>query len=224
MAAAARGCHRRAIRLRPLDALIPLTGLLLVLFLVLHLAGVSLALLAPGSFEAWAALLHRQPWLPPLEVALALALLLHPLLTLARARRNALARGPLAGRRTSRRSGLIEALVARAGRWLPLSGGLLLLFLAVHLAQLRWPRPPVGAELAALLAALASPLSLALYAVAGLAVGLHLLHGVESAHRGLGLLEPANGQAIRLAGRGLALLLGGGFALLPLALVLGGGS
>jgi succinate dehydrogenase / fumarate reductase cytochrome b subunit len=208
----------------PLDALIPLSGLLLVLFLVLHLAGVSLALLAPGAFEAWAALLHRQPWLPPLEVALAVALLLHPLLSLWRARRNALARGPLAGSRTSRRHGPIEALVARAGRWLPLSGSLLLLFLAVHLAQLRWPRPPAGAELAALLAALANPLVLVLYAAAGLAVALHLLHGVESAHRSLGLLEPDNGRVIRLAGRGLALLLGGGFALLPLALVLRGGA
>jgi succinate dehydrogenase / fumarate reductase cytochrome b subunit len=206
----------------PLDALIPLSGLLLVLFLVLHLAGVSLALVAPGAFEAWAALLHRQPWLPPLEVALALALLLHPLLSLVRARRNALARGPLAGPRSSSRSGALEALVARAGRGLPLSGALLLLFLAVHLAQLRWPRPPAGAELAALAAALASPFALALYGAAGLAVGLHLLHGVESAHRGLGLLEPANGPAIRLAGRGLALLLGGGFALLPLALALRG--
>jgi len=77
-------------------------------------------------------------------------------------------------------------------------------------------------ELAALAAALASPFALALYGAAGLAVGLHLLHGVESAHRGLGLLEPANGPAIRLAGRGLALLLGGGFALLPLALALRG--
>ena len=208
----------------PLDALIPLSGLLLVLFLALHLAGVSLALVAPGAFEAWAALLHRQPWLLPLEVALALALLLHPLLSLVRARRNALARGPLAGPRSSRRSGLLEALVARAGRGLPLSGALLLLFLAVHLAQLRWPRPPAGAELAALLAALANPLVLVLYAAAGLAVALHLLHGVESAHRSLGLLEPDNGRVIRLAGRGLALLLGGGFALLPLALVLRGGA
>lgn len=225
MSAAGLRCHRRTDPARaPLDALIPLSGLLLVLFLALHLAGVSLALLAPPAFEAWAATLHHQLWLPPLEIALAAALLLHPLLSLGRARRNALAGGPLPGSRASRRSGVIEALVARAGRWLPFSGALLLLFLVVHLAQLRWPRPPAGAELAALLAALAGPLSLALYAAAGLAVGLHLLHGVESAHRSLGLLEPDNGRAIRLAGRGLALLLGGGFALLPLALALRGGT
>ena len=73
-------------------------------------------------------------------------------------------------------------------------------------------------------AVLASPVSLALYAAAGGAVALHLVHGVESAHRGLGLLEPGNAAAIRFAGRGLALLLGGGFVVLPLALALRGGA
>ena len=208
--------------LTPPPSLIPYSGLLLVLFLVLHLAGVSLALVAPATFNTWAATLHRQPWLLPGEIVLASLLLLHPLLSLVRAQRNAAARGPLVGRRASRRSGAIEALVAQAGRWLPFSGALLLLFLAVHLAQLRWPRPPAGAELAVLQAALAHPLSLALYAAAGVAVGLHLLHGVESAHRSLGLLEPGNAAAIRGAGRGLALLLGAGFALVPLALALRG--
>ncbi len=203
--------------------MIAVSGLLLVLFLVMHLLGVSLALLAPGAFEWWAAALHRQIWLPPLELALAAALLLHPLLSLLRAWRHAAARGPVPAALVSRRVGAIEALVSRSGRWLPWSGGLLLFFLLVHLAQLRLHRPVAGAELAATLAALASPAALALYGAAGLAAGLHLLHGVESAHRSLGLLEPANAAAIRSAGRWLALALGGGFTLLPLALALRGG-
>lgn len=45
--------------------LIPISGLVLVLFLVVHLAGVSLALLDPTGFEQVAEVLHRQPWLPP---------------------------------------------------------------------------------------------------------------------------------------------------------------
>jgi succinate dehydrogenase / fumarate reductase cytochrome b subunit len=199
--------------------LIAVSGLLLALFLVAHLAGASLSLLAPASFESWAAALHRQPWLPPLEVALAGALLLHPLLSLRRAWSHAVARGSVPVARVSRRPGAIEALVSRAGRWLPWSGGLLLLFLGVHLLQLRLHRPPPGAEGAAILTALASPAALALYVGAGLAAGLHLLHGLESAHRSLGWLEPANAAAIRVAGRLLALVLGAGFALLPLALV-----
>ena len=70
-----------------------------------------------------------------------------------------------------------------------------------------------------MLAVLRAPWCLALYAAAGVAAGLHLLHGAESAVRRLGLVEPANMAALRLGGRGLALLLGAGFALLPLALV-----
>jgi succinate dehydrogenase / fumarate reductase cytochrome b subunit len=199
---------------------IAISGLVLVLFLVVHLAGVSLALLDPAGFEQRAEVLHRQPWLPPLEVALAAALLLHPLLALMRTVANRRARGAVAARQRSRRAGGLEGAAALAGRWTPWSGALVLLFLVVHLAQLRLHRPAAGAELAALLAALASPFSLALYGLAGAAVGFHLLQGHESAHRSLGWLEPANRERIRWAGRILALILGAGFSLLPIALVL----
>jgi len=200
--------------------LIPISGLVLVLFLVVHLAGVSLAVLDPAGFEQLADVLHSQVWLVPLEVALAAALLLHPLLALVRTAANRRARGAVAGPQRSRRVGGLEGAAALAGRWTPWSGALVLLFLVVHLAQLRLHRPAAGGELAALLAALASPFSLALYGLAGAAVGLHLLQGHESAHRSLGLLEPANRERIRWAGRALALILGSGFSLLPIALVL----
>jgi succinate dehydrogenase / fumarate reductase cytochrome b subunit len=193
------------------------SGLALVLFLVLHLGGASLALLDPLRFEVFSTWLHGRLWLPAVEAALALALLAHPLLALSRWFQNRAA-APGA-RRRSRRGGGFEGLAAASGRWLPFSGGVLLLFLAVHLGQLRWSRPPAGAELLAIEHALASPLALLLYGLAGVALALHLLHGVESAHRSLGWLEAENGPRIRRLGRSLALLLGGGFTLLPFALV-----
>jgi succinate dehydrogenase / fumarate reductase cytochrome b subunit len=195
------------------------SGLALVLFLVLHLGGVGLALLAPLRFEAFSSWLHGRLWLPALEGALVLALLAHPWLALSRWLQNRSRAGVAAAPRRSRRGGGLEGLAAASGRWLPVSGGVLLLFLGLHLGQLRWTRPADGAELQAVLAALASPAALLLYGLAGVALTLHLLHGVESAHRSLGWVELANGQRIRLFGRGLALLLGGGFALLPFALV-----
>jgi succinate dehydrogenase / fumarate reductase cytochrome b subunit len=51
-------------------------------------------------------------------------------------------------------------------------------------------------------------------------VAFHLLQGNESAHRSLGWLEPVNRERIRWAGRALALSLGAGFSLVPIALVL----
>lgn len=198
------------------------TGLALVLFVVAHLGAVGLGLVAPASFEALATALHRQLWLPVLEGALAVAASAHGVDALRRHLALRRAAEMPAASRVSRRLGPAEGLAAFAGRAMAWSGGLLLLFLLVHLAQLRWHRPPDGRELAALGAVLRVPWWLALYSGAGLALALHLLHGVESAHRSLGLLDPANRARLRLAGRVLALLVGGGFAALPLALVLQG--
>jgi succinate dehydrogenase / fumarate reductase cytochrome b subunit len=197
---------------------VAVSGLVLVLFLVVHLGGLAPALVNPAAFERYAALLHRQPWLPLVELALLLALLVHPALALRRALRLARARGKAPALRRSRREGPGEGLAALAAARAPWIGGLLLLFLAVHLLQLRWHRPAEGHELAALLAVLRSPASLALYGAGSLAAGLHLFHGHEAAHRSLGLLDPANAARIRALGRLLALLLGGGFALLTLLL------
>lgn len=197
-----------------------LTGLLLVLFLLLHLAGVGLAPLAPQRFEAYAAALHRSVWLPAAELLLLAVALTHAGLSLLRWRANRAAGNSAVLR--SRRPGPWGPLAALAARSQALGGVVLLAFLALHLQQLRWPRPAAGAELAALRAVLAQPLSLALYLAAAGAVALHLLHGGEAAHRSLGWLEPANGDRIRNTGRLLALLLGGGFALVSLGLVGGG--
>ena len=202
---------------------IPATGLALVLFLVAHLGGLALALVDPVAFEQLAVWLHSQVWLAPLELALAAALLAHPLLALAKLIGASGRRPGAAGPLVSRRGQGAEAVAAWSARLLPASGGLLLLFLAVHLVQLRWVRPAAGQELASLLAVLASPWSLLLYVSAGLALALHLFHGHESAHRSLGLLDRSNGGRIRTSGRGLALLLGAGFALLPVLLLVGPG-
>ena len=197
------------------------SGLLLVFFLLLHLAGVALAPLAPQRFEDYAAALHRSAWLPAAELVLLAVGVVHLGLSLLRVALNRAA-GNTANLR-SRRTGPLAHLAALAARSQAAGGVLLLGFLVVHLAQLRWPRPLAGAELAELAAALASPWSLALYLAAGLALALHLFHGGEAAHRSLGLLQPGNASAIRAIARLLAVLIGGGFVVVTLALALPGG-
>lgn len=195
------------------------SGLVLVVFLLAHLAGIGLAWWDGPAFERYAAALHQAQWLPVAEAGLALVFLAHPLQALARAVANRAALGAVPGQRRSRREGGLEPLAALAGRLMPWSGGVLLLFLVVHVGQLRLRRPSAGQELEALLAVLRQPHWLALYALAGVAVALHLAHGQESAHRRLGFLHARNAQPIRLAGRGLALVIGAGFAVLPFALL-----
>ena len=201
--------------------LLAATGLLLVLFLGVHLGGVGLALVDPQAFEAGSATLHAWWPLPILEGALVVLFLLHPLKAAAKALANATAAPGVQGGRRSRRGGGPEALAALAARTSPWSGALLLLFLVVHLAQLRWVRPPAGGELAAVRAVLGQPQGWVLYGAAGLALALHLFQGVESAHRSLGLLDGANAGLLRWLGRLVAVLVGGGFCLVSLALAWG---
>jgi succinate dehydrogenase / fumarate reductase cytochrome b subunit len=201
--------------------LLAASGLLLVLFLAVHLAGVALALIDQQVFEAWSTSLHSWWLLPLLEAALVVLFLLHPLKAAAKALANATAAPRVQAGRRSRRGGGLEALAALAARTSPWSGALLLLFLVVHLAQLRWVRPPAGGELAAVMGVLAQPQGWALYGAAGLALALHLFQGVESAHRSLGLLAGANAGLLRWLGRLVAVLLGGGFCLVSLVLAWG---
>jgi len=94
----------------------------------------------------------------------------------------------------------------------PLGGLTLLLFIAVHLKQLRLPRPAPGLELLHLSASLQSPITLTLYGLACLALGLHVVQGGESAQRSLGVLNPENAGIIRRTARAVGLILGLGFA------------
>ena len=194
-----------------------LSGLLLVLFLGVHLVGLLPALIAPMQFEQYATALHQQPWLPVLEVSLAATAAVHLIFTVVKTLRNRRAGNSAALR--SRRGQPLEALASRS----KVAAGVITLgFLLLHLQQLRWPRPVDGLEREVLLQVLLQPISLMVYAASSLAIGLHLLHGAEAAHRNLGLLTPANGPSIRWGGRLLASGIGGGFLLISLGLALGG--
>jgi succinate dehydrogenase / fumarate reductase cytochrome b subunit len=189
------------------------SGLALVVFLVAHLAGVALAPVAPQQFEIYAAALHGSVWLPLAELLLCGAAGMHAILSLQRWISNRQTGNTAV--LTSRRA---DPLAAFAARSQGPAGLLLISFLVLHLTQLRWPRAMAGAELAAVQEVLHQPLSLALYLLGAMAMGLHLFHGGEAAHRSLGWLNPTNAGRIRRFSRGLALLLGGGFALLALGI------
>ena len=192
------------------------SGLLLVLFLVVHLGGLTFVLGAPASFESYASGLHHTPWLKPLELGLALTNLLHISLSLQKGLRNR-----QAGNTAELISRRAEPLAAWASRSKTIAGVITLGFLGLHLQQLRFPRPMDGHEREALVHVLQQPVSLALYCLGALAIGLHLIHGAEAAHRSLGWLDPSNKRSIRFGGRMLAVLLSGGFLLISVGLALG---
>ena len=183
------------------------SGLVLMAFLVAHLIGVAIAPVAPLQFERYASALHQSWWLPLLEGLLLAAASVHASLSLNKALNNWKAGNH--AQLISRRGDLLGSWSARLQ---PIGGLTLLLFIAVHLKQLRLPRPAPGFELVHLSASLQSPLTLVLYGLACLALSLHIAQGGESAQRSLGLLTPQNAEAIRQSARAAGLLLGLGFA------------
>ena len=193
-----------------------LSGLVMVLFVIAHLAGLIPAFLAPASFEAYASALHRSSFLPVVEIGLAATAVVHVGLTLSKTIANRSSGNH--SRLSSRRQAPLAAMASRS----KLAAGLVtLVFLVIHLEQLRWPRPADGGERAALQAVLDHPSSLLLYAAAAVALGLHLLHGAEAAHRSLGWLTPANGMILRQGGRLIAAVIGGGFLLISVGIAWG---
>ena len=193
-----------------------LSGLLLVLFVLVHLIGLLPSVLAPEEFEVYATALHSTPWLPLVEYGLVLLALIHISLTLTKAISNR-----SAGNTATLRSRRQSPLASMASRSSIAAGLTTLGFLVLHLQQLRWPRPAVGEEAATLIQVLQNPWNAALYAAAAMALALHLLHGAEAAHRSLGWLTPHNSGALRAGGSFLAALIGGGFLTVTLVLALG---
>ena len=183
------------------------SGLMLMVFLVIHLIGVAIAPLAPLQFEHYASALHHSWWLPVVEGLLLLAAGLHVSLSLGKTLSNW-----RAGNHAQLQSRRGDPLGSWSARLQPLGGLTLLLFIAVHLKQLRLPRPAPGLELLHLSASLQSPITLTLYGLACLALGLHVVQGGESAQRSLGVLNPENAGIIRRTARAVGLILGLGFA------------
>ena len=184
------------------------SGLLLVLFLIIHLAGLVVAVIAPTKFELYAAALHSASWMNLLECGLLVVALIHMSLTIKKVMDNFQASNSPS--LVSRRKDYLAVLAARSQ---PLGGICLLSFLLIHINQLRFPRPLDGAELSTLHFFLESPITLIIYFLGSIALFLHLFHGIESSHRSLGLLTSENALLIRNFGRSLSLLIGLGFVL-----------
>ena len=209
------------------------TGLLLVGYLVLHLAGNLLVFLGPSAFNGYAHFLIKNPLIYPLEIGQLAVFLLHATKAASvwragrRARpvpyhrpvRRFLGRGWAGG--PSRRS---YASLTMMG-----SGLVTLLFVAAHLRHLKFGPEYLAAagdvrDLYRLqLELFASAPVVAFYVLCMAVVGAHLWHGFASALNSLGVDHPRYAALALRVGRVLALAVAGGFMLIPLLLHAGVG-
>ena len=198
------------------------TGLLLVGFLIAHLAGNLLIFTGEdgAAFDSYAHTLESNPLLPLAEIGLGLLFVVHIAMALRVSLQN----------RDARAQGY--AVRANLGRKTIASGSMLvtglvvLLFLLVHLYDFRVGKllhdPPPSSLAGLVRDRLAAPLGAGIYLVGVAALALHLRHAFRSAFQSLGANHPHLNPALEKAGIGLAIILGLGFASFPIVFLVAG--
>jgi succinate dehydrogenase / fumarate reductase cytochrome b subunit len=200
--------------------LIGLTGLALFIYMILHLVGNALFFAGPETFNKYSHALISNPLIVPIEVGLLLIFLLHVYKAITNYFSNSAARPvdyaekAYAGH-TSRKSVASSTMI--------FSGLLTLLFVMIHVKQFKygaWYEVASGSETVRDLARLEievfrNPVWVAFYVVCTLVVGLHLRHGIASGFQSIGLDHPTYTRQLTTWGLLLAILIGGGLALIP---------
>ena len=179
------------------------SGLVLVFFIAAHLAGIILAGINPDAFEIYASNLHSSLFLPYSEIVLATTFIIHIFLTLTKVLRNR-SSGNNAILKTRRN----DYLGVLASKVQPFTGVILASFLIIHLLQLRFPRPGDNLELISLKNKLAGIHILVLYSLASISLFFHMVQGIESGHRSLGILSQSNALNIRYISRFISIFFG----------------
>jgi succinate dehydrogenase / fumarate reductase, cytochrome b subunit len=201
------------------------TGLLLVVYLILHLAGNLLLFFGPASFNGYSHLLISNPLIVPVEIGLGAIFLLHVYKAVTNYAANRRAR-PVGYRRytwTKRPS-----RKSLASTTMIFSGIVLFVFIAVHLMQFKFGSEYVvaqgaggasGEEIRDLyrleMEVFGNILNVVFYAFCMVVIGAHLWHGIASAFDSLGATHPRYTPLVLGVGKGAAFVIAMGFLVIP---------
>jgi len=193
--------------------LIGVTGLALVLYLIVHIAGNLMVFGGPSLFNKYAYTLESNPLIPVIEIGLLLLFVVHVYKTVTMFLSNQQARPARYARKqragyTSRKSFASSTMIF-SGLWL-------LVFIVIHVKAFRYGTEYAWAEGGRDLYRLeienfSNPLIVLFYVLSMLVVGSHLWHVASSSLQSLGLDHPRWTPRIRATGKLLAVLIAGGF-------------
>jgi succinate dehydrogenase / fumarate reductase cytochrome b subunit len=205
--------------------LIALTGLGLFIFLVGHLTGNLLFIVSPAAFNQYGHTMVNNPLIYAIEAGLAAVFLLHIYKTL-RLYAGAKAARPVGYARKEWADG--PSRKSWASTTMIFTGIITFAFVILHLRAFKFGAwyPAEGGirDLYRLqLEIFSSPAYVAFYMVSMVIIGFHLWHGVASAAQSLGIDHPRYTPKILWIGRALAVLIAGGFFILPLYTYVMGG-
>lgn len=201
-------------------AIMAVTGIIGLLFVIGHMVGNLQVFQGAERLNAYGHLLHgplnELVW--GARVVLLLALVLHVVAAWQLTMRNRAARPVEYAARTPQ----VSTLASRTLRW---GGVLLLAFIIYHLLDLTIgtvnPAFQPGDVYANLLGSMQRPAIAVFYIVAMGALALHLYHGAWSSLRTLGVAEASVSPLKRRASLVIAVVVALGFAVVPLAVILG---
>jgi succinate dehydrogenase / fumarate reductase cytochrome b subunit len=192
------------------------TGLLLVVFLIVHLAGNLLIFVdADGAaFNAYGSTYHENPaFLYTAEVGLIVLFATHIWLAFRTSIDNREARP----QRYAIRATAGKSSVASSSMFI--TGAIVLGFLVIHVLDFRLSSDAAEDLAHAVKSRLSSPLGGAIYMTGVLALGVHLSHALKSALQTLGISHPRFTPLIQRATLGLAVVLFLGFTSFPVVML-----
>jgi succinate dehydrogenase / fumarate reductase, cytochrome b subunit len=206
--------------------LIALTGLAFFGYLIIHLAGNLLIFAGGDAFNEYAHKMTGNVLLPVIEIGLAAIFLLHVYKAVTNYFGNARARPARYQEKhwahhTSRKTLSSTTMIV--------TGSIIFIFTVLHVKQFRlgtYYEDPVHhyRDLhRVVLELFSNPIWVAFYVLTMALVGMHLRHGISSAFQSLGLEHPRYNRMVRLLGLWLAIIIAGGFAVIPIWIYFTGG-
>lgn len=204
--------------------LMALTGLLLGGFLIAHLAGNLLIFLGADAFNAYSHNLLSNPLIYVAEAGLVLLFVAHFASGILLYRQNQLARPQEYDMKEPAGHTSNKTL---ASTTMIFSGLFLLVFVPLHLKTFKFgtyyetaAAEPIRDLHRLVIETFQNPLYVLFYIGAMVVVGFHLYHGIGSGFQSLGIDYR---KGLLALGRGFAVLIAGGFLLIPILLFLFGG-
>jgi len=198
-------------------AVMAVTGLMMIAFLIVHMLGNLQVFGAPSKINDYAAALRRLgPLLWLARGGLLVALVLHVVAAYQLTQRSQTARPADYMERESQ----VSTFAARTIRW---GGVLLLVFIVLHLLHFTFGTIHPAFDAKDVYGNLVAGFDIwwvaVLYVLAMVGLGLHLYHGTWSSIRTLGLTRPSTNPFRRRAAAVLAWVLYLGFSLVPIAII-----
>jgi succinate dehydrogenase / fumarate reductase cytochrome b subunit len=205
--------------------IIGVTGMLLFLYLILHIAGNALVFFGPEVFNTYSHALISNPLVVPVEIGLLVVFLIHLFKAVTMTFQNRQAR-PTPYVKKAWAGGTSQKSLASAT--MIATGLALLVFIPIHVKMFKYgPEYAYGdtgiRDLYRLEAEnFDSPLSVGIYVLAMVIVGFHLWHGIGSSFQSLGLSGARFSPFVRTLGKVSAVVIAGGFIIITLWVFLQG--